>query len=143
MNNDILKIVKEGGNLSFINNCLKFVKAQNKILVANKIFYCYNNFNDNYYFKLRRILFYKWLKHNKIFKNTIQGENHIKSKNNHCINCNCSNIFDVNCIDCNCSKIKNLLKKILIRHFLMKKMNFKKYYLYLWYKKVFKAIRKI
>ena len=146
INNNLLNLVKLNGNwsrgLSSINNYLKLIKSQNKLLSAYQIYSLYEINNNNHYIKLKRYYFYKWLNHNTIFKNTIKQENHIKSKNNHCINCNC-NKFYLNCIDCHCTKIKSALKKILIRHVYMKKINLRKYYLYLWYKKSFKTIRQI
>ena len=146
INNNLLNLVDLNGNgnrgISSINNYLKLIKSQNKLLSAYQIYSLYENYNNNYYTKLIRYYFYIWLKHNKIFKSTIKQENHIKSKNNHCINCNC-NKFSFNCFDCHCTKIKNSLKRILIRHVYMKKINLRKYYLYLWYKKSFKTIRPI
>ena len=145
LNNNVLNLINicRNGNegLSSINNYLKLIQSHNKLIAAYQI-YSFYNINNNDYIKLIRYYFYKWLKHNKIFKSTIKQENHIISKNNHCINCNCSKI-NLNCIDCHCNKIKNALKKILIRHIYMKKINLRKYYLYLWYKKSFKSIRKI
>jgi hypothetical protein len=146
INNNLLNLVNLSGNwnrgLSSINNYLKLIKDQNKLLSAYQIYSLYDINNNKYYIKLIRYYFYKWLNHNKIFKSTIKQENHIKSKNNHCINCNC-NKFYLNCIDCHCNKIKKALKKILIRHVYMKKINLRKFYLYLWYKKTFKTIRQI
>lgn len=146
INNNLLNLIDLNGNgnrgISSINNYLKLIKSQNKLLSAYQIYSLYENYNNNYYIKLIRYYFYIWHKHNKIFKRTIKQENHIKSKNNHCINCNC-NKFSFNCIDCHCTKIKNALKRILIRHVYMKKINLRKYYLYLWYKKSFKTIRPI
>ena len=145
LNNNVLNLINICGNrnegISFINNYLKLIQSQNKLIAAYQI-YSFYKINNNYYIKLIRYYFYKWLKHNKIFKSTIKQENHIISKNNHCISCNCSKI-NLNCIDCHCNKIKNSLKKILIRHIFMRKINLRKYYLYLWYKKTFKTIRKI
>ena len=145
LNNNVLNLINICGNrnegISFINNYLKLIQSQNKLIAAYQI-YSFYKINNNYYIKLIRYYFYKWLKHNKIFKSTIKQENHIISKNNHCISCNCSKI-NLNCIDCHCNKIKNSLKKILIRHIFMRKINLRKYYLYLWYKKSFKTIRKI
>ena len=143
INNNILKLMNESRSLSSISNYLKFIKSQNKLYEASQIYYCYNKFNENYYIKLKRNIFYKWLRNNRIFKHSIHQENHIKSKSNYCINYNYNNIKDINCIDSNFTKIKNSLKKILIRHLFMRKVNLKKYYLYLWYKKAFKIIRKI
>ena len=146
INNNLLNLINLNGNgnrgLSSINNYLTFIKYQNKLLSAYQIYSLYDFNNNNHNIKLKRDYFYRWLKHNKIFKSTIIQENHIKSKNNHCISCNC-NKFNLNCIDCNCTKIKNALKRILIRHVYMKKINLRKYYLYLWYKKTFKTIRQI
>ena len=146
LNNNVLNLINICGNgnesLSSINNYLKLIQYQNKLIAAYQIYSFY--FYNNHYIKLIRYYFYKWLKHNKIFKNSTKQENHIISKNNHCINCNCfRNHINLNCIDCHCNKIKKVLKKILIRHIYMKKINLRKYYLYLWYKKSFKTIRKI
>ena len=145
LNNNVLNLINICGNgsegISFINNYLKLIQAHNKLIAAYQI-YSFYKINNNDYIKLIRYYFYKWLRHNKIFKSTIKQENHIISKNNHCISCNCSKI-NLNCIDCHCNKIKNSLKKILIRHIFMRKINLRKYYLYLWYKKSFRTIRKI
>jgi len=145
LNNNVLNLINICGNgnegISFINNYLKLIQEQNKLIAAYQI-YSFYKINNNDYIKLIRYYFYKWLRHNKIFKSTIKQENHIISKNNHCISCNCSKI-NLNCIDCHCNKIKNSLKKILIRHVFMRKINVRKYYLYLWYKKSFRTIRKI
>ena len=146
INNNLLNLINLNGNgnrgLSSINNYLTFIKYQNKLLSAYQIYSLYDFNNNNHNIKLKRDYFYRWLKYNKIFKSSIIQENHIKSKNNHCISCNC-NKFNLNCIDCNCIKIKNALKRILIRHVYMKKINLRKFYLYLWYKKTFKTIRQI
>ena len=146
INNNLLNLINLNGNgnrgLSSINNYLTFIKYQNKLLSAYQIYSLYDFNNNNHNIKLKRDYFYRWLKYNKIFKSSIIQENHIKLKNNHCISCNC-NKFNLNCIDCNCTKIKNALKRILIRHVYMKKINLRKYYLYLWYKKTFKTIRQI
>ena len=142
LNNNVLNLINMCGNGNeFINNYLKLIQSHNKLIAAYQI-YSFYNINNNDYIKLIRYYFYKWLKHNKIFKSTIKQGNHIISKNNHCINCNCIKI-NLNCIDCKCNKIKNALKKILIRHIYMKKINLRKYYLYLWYKNSFNTIRKI
>ena len=141
MNNNIMKIMKKDENLFFINNYLEIIKSQNKIISAYKIYYLYYINNYNYNLKLKRYFFSNWLKNNKIFKYTINDENHIISKNKHCINCDCDKI-NFNCFDCDCTKIKILLKKILIRHLYMKKINIRKYYLYFWYKKVFNRMKK-
>ena len=145
LNNNVLNLINKCGNgnegISSINNYLKLIQFHNKMIAAYQI-YSFYKVNKNKRIKLLRYYFYKWLKHNKIFKSTIKQGNHIISKNNHCINCNCIKI-NLNCIDCKCNKIKNALKKILIRHIYMKKINLRKYYLYLWYKKAFKTIRKI
>ena len=146
INNNLLNMVNLSGNgsrgLSSINNYLKLIKYQNKLLSAYQIYSLYDMNNNNQNIKLVRYYFYRWLKHNKIFKRTIKQENHIKSKNNHCINCNCIK-FNLSCIDCHCTKIKNALKRILIRNVYMKQINIRKYYLYLWYKNTFKTIRQI
>ena len=142
MNNNFLKFMNEGGNMPFINEFLKIFESQNKLISAYQIYYLYYKNNDNYYFKLKKYYFYKWLKNNEIFKYSINKECHIKSKDKHCFNCNCDR-YNIKCIDCNCYKIKNILKEILIRHIFMKKINSRKYYLYLWYKKVFKKAKKI
>ena len=146
INNNLLNMVNLSGNgsrgLSSINNYLKLIKYQNKLLSAYQIYSLYDMNNNNQNIKLLRYYFYRWLKHNKIFKRTIKQENHIKTKNNHCINCNCIK-FNLSCIDCHCTKIKNALKRILIRNVYMKQINIRKYYLYLWYKNTFKTIRQI
>ena len=146
LNNNVLNLLKICGNrnegLSSINNYLKLIQSHNKLIAAYQIYSFYNINKNNLYIKLVRYYFYKWLKHNKIFKKTIKQENHIISKNKHCINCNCSKI-NLNCIDCHCNKIKKALRKILIRHKYMKQINLRRYYLYLWYKKSFKTIRTI
>ena len=146
INNNLLNLVNLSGNgsrgLSSINNYLKLIKYQNKLLSAYQIYSLYDMNNNNQNIKLVRYYFYRWLKNNKIFKRTIKQENHIKSKNNHCINCNCIK-FNLSCIDCHCTKIKNALKRILIRNVYMKQINIRKYYLYLWYKNTFKTIRQI
>jgi len=91
----------------------------------------------NYYIK--RKAFIKWRRNNNIFNGPF-NKKHIKSSDDHCFTyaCNDDNnlLGNIICLNCNCDKMKNTLKKIIIKQKFLKELNPIKYYLYLWHKNV-------
>jgi hypothetical protein len=136
---------------------VKFLKKNQKIISAYQIYclYCLFNKGKNFYRLKNR--FTKWKKNMNIFnQNTINkhirnkreqylGTNYLsqqKDKNYcYCKKLNKSNRN--NNYNCLCKLRRTILKKILIRQKFMKKINPKRYYLYLWYKNIYKKVRSI
>ena len=160
LHNNVLKLLKnsriEIKNKISMNNYLAILENQNKLIAAYQLYYLYFSYNDDYDFYLLRYAFNKWFKTKQIFRTPINNEKHIKSIKkfkNHCLKCKCINNDHCpgckcleqheQCFDCNCEKILYLLKKLVIRHRLLKKMNKKRFYLYIWYKKTFRKTRDI
>ena len=153
--------------LDVLNNCnaklfrlinsedyVKFLEKNQKIISAYQIYclYCLFNKGKNFY-KLKN-KFNRWKKSIRIF-NQNRISRHIKNNKGHCLGCNCySQQYDKNycyckkanknnICNCSCKKCYELLKKILIRHKFMKKINPMRYYLFLWYKNIYNKVRGI
>ena len=142
INSNIYKMItntREGDKEKFnINLYLKFIKQKNKALGAYQLYYLYLMLNEDNEFNMKKYFLNKWKKKCKIFNNvekTMLWDKHKK-------NCICHNEWN-KFSECNCHELNTALKKILIRHIYMKKINKRRYYLFLWYKKCFGRARSI
>ena len=126
------------------------VKNSNKILSLLKIFYIYEKYNTNNYL-LKKLYFKKWKLSVNFIDSNISENVHIINKFGHCISAKNIVIKEIrcgihpedenNCNNCFCLRIITRLKRILLRHYYLKKINARKYYLFKWYKNSFKKIR--
>ena len=153
--NNTLNIMKNFSSTLFdqieSEKFIEYFKRYNKTFSAYQILCLYTLYNKNHEFFDKKFAFTKWKKLNKIFKHS-SNEFHVKNANGHCVTCKyknynhcpeCSCLHNENCLKCECKQMKIKLKKILIRYKFMQKTNPKRYYFYIWYKKVFNVIRQI
>lgn len=131
------------------NVLYNIIKINNKILSLLKLFYIYDRYNLNEDW-LKKKYFKKWKKAVNFINLNFGYKFHILNKSGHCISAKNIVIQEIRCgiypnnkhhIDCLCLKIGTNLKKILIRHYLLKFWDERKYYLFKWYKNTFKKIR--
>ena len=131
------------------NILFNIIKKENEKLSLLKLFYLYEKYNTNKYL-IKKLYFLKWLRAiNFINMNIGKNNIHIINKLGHCISAKhivikeigCGLHSDDNYINCSCWKIKMYLQKILLRHYLLKNIEPRKYYLFKWYKNTFKKIR--
>ena len=115
-----------------INSYLNFVKQNNKVLGAYQLYYLYLMLNEDNEYNIKKYFFLKWKKTVGI---KIIGDKHRK-------NCIC-NMECMKYKECYCHELNIILKKILVRHIYMKKVNKRRYYLFLWYKKCFGKARDV
>ena len=134
MINNTREGIKEKLNIS---SYLNIMKQNNKLIGAYQLYFFYYLVNDDITFYKKKYFLLKWKKNCKIFNNDI---NNIAGK--HSYKCIC-NVKKQCYKDCICNDINKSLKKILIRHIFMKKMNVRRYYLFLWYKKSFRKARDV
>ena len=120
-----------------INSYLNIMKQHNKLIAAYQLYFFYFLINDDITFYKKKYFLFKWKKNCKIFNNDI---NNIMGVHSYKCVCNVKKHYYKGCI---CNDINIVLKKILIRHIFMKKMNAKRYYLFLWYKKCFRKVRDV
>ena len=131
------------------NILYSLIKNNNKKLALWKIFYIYGQYKINNYL-LKREYLRRWQKSVNFIDIDIKVNSHIINKSGHCISAKNIVIKEIRCgihpdnvhhINCFCFRIRLNLKKILLRHFLLKFLNKEKFYLFKWYKKTFKKIR--
>ena len=128
------------------------INDTNKKLALLQIFYIYAHYKYNKYL-IKKTYWNKWKKKVKIFSvNSNNNVIHLKNINGHCFSVQKIVVKEIRCgihpdskdfIDCLCFRTKYCLKRILLRHYLLKQIDRKKYYLYKWYKKALRKIRPI
>ena len=127
-------------NNDYTENYLKLLDNHNKAIKAYQLFILYKTFNESDDYYIKRNVFNRWKKNNKIFTES-NNNKHIKLYDGHCISCNCEEENNLGgqriCLICNCTEIKRCLKDILIKHKYLKELNPIKYYLLMWYKNIF------
>ena len=126
------------------------INDTNKKLALLQIFYIYAHYKYNKYL-IKKTYWNRWKKKVKLFSvnnNVI----HLKNINGHCFSVQKIVVKEIRCgihpdsktfIDCLCLRTKYCLKRIILRHYLLKLIDRKKYYLYKWYKKALGKIRPI
>ena len=126
---------------------LQFLKKTYKSLGGYKLFEIYIKFN--WKLLLKRKAFNKWKSISPYIygKTNLLLDQHIVKNNGHCISCLCLNKNHcpgcccskiVFCNKCECKLLINSLKQLIYKYFLIKEINPKRYYYYIWKKKVSK-----
>ena len=134
------------------NKIYNIINDNNKILALIQIFYIYAHYKyDKYFIKLE--YWNRWKKKIGIFNTSNNNYlTHLKNISGHCFSAEKIIIKEIRCgihpdsnnlTDCMCLRTRLCLKRILLRHYLLKVINKKKYYLLIWYKKALKKIRAI
>jgi len=138
----------------------RVLERNQKNIAAYQIYCLFSFFNNGKDFYKMKYAFNKWKKFINIF-NQLTKIKHIKNYRGHCIGCDCEDLHQCHisyccceneeenskcsnyslCFNCSCKLCKIILKKILIRHKIMKIVNPKRYHLYLWYKHIFNRSR--
>ena len=144
MNNTTEKIINRIQPTVLYN----IIKNNNKKLCLLKIFYIYSKYKMNKYL-LYKSYFKKWKKAINFIDIHTKENIHILNKLGHCISAKNVIIKEIRCgihpnnddISCFCMKIRTDLRRILLRHYLLKKIDVRKYYLFKWYKNIFRRIR--
>ena len=161
--NDELKLTKKLADFhsGFMNNITEktfnkiqpsilynIIKNNNKKLCLLKIFYIYAKYKMNKYL-LYKSYFRKWKKAVNFIDIHTKENIHILNKLGHCISAKNVIIKEIRCgihpnnddASCFCMKIRTDLRRILLRYYLLKKIDVRKYYLFKWYKNIFRKIR--
>ena len=138
----------------------RILEKNQKNVAAYQIFCLFSFYNCGKDFYKMKYAFNKWKKFINIFNQLIKIK-HIKNYRGHCIGCDCEDLHQCHisycccendeennkcsnyslCFNCSCKLCQIILKKILIRHKIMKIVNPKRYHLYLWYKHIFNRSR--
>ncbi len=133
------------------NKMLDMIKQMHTNLALLKVFYIYKLYKTDK-FLIKKTFINRWKKNTSIFNNTDLGDIHITNLNGHCFSMERIEVRVVRCglhhesmryYDCLCLRLRKCLKRILLRHYFMKYLDRRRYYLYRWYKNVFRRIRKI
>jgi hypothetical protein len=128
---------------------LNMMKEMHKNLVLMKIFYIYTHYKNDKFF-IKKTYWTRWKKSTTIFNSDNITEIHLTNITGHCFSMEKIIIREVRCglhhesmryYDCLCLRTRLCLKRILIRHYFMKYIDKRRYYLYKWYKNIFRKIR--
>ena len=152
-----LQFLKEVPHHSFNrilpNKIYNIINDTNKKLALMQIFYIYAHYKYDKYL-IKKIYWNRWKKEIKLFNVTINSNDitHLKNIAGHCFSMERIVVKEIRCgihpnssnfMDCLCLRTKISLKRIILRHYLLKIIDKKKYYLFEWYKKALKKIRPI
>ena len=127
------------------------INKGNEKLALLKIFYIYEKYKMNEY-SIKKMYLRKWQRALNFLDINIDNNIHIINKFGHCLSAKNIVIREIRCgihqnnennFNCSCLRIRIKLKKILIRHHLLKDIDPRKYYLFKWYKNTFRKIRAI
>ena len=128
---------------------LDMMKDMNRKLALLKVFYIYTlHKTDNFFTK--KTYLNRWKKVTLIFNSDDIKEIHLTNLTGHCFSMEKIIIREVRCglhhdsrrfVDCLCLRTRLCLKRILLRHYFMKYLDKRRYYLYKWYKNVFRRVR--
>ena len=128
---------------------LNTLKDMRRKLVLMKVFYIYTlNKNDKFFIK--KTYWNRWKKNTLIFNSEDIKDIHITNLTGHCFSMQRIEVREIRCgfhhdsmryYDCLCLRARLCLKRILLRHYFLRYIDRRRYYLYLWYKKVFRRIR--
>ena len=132
------------------NKIYNIINDTNKKLSLMQIFYIYAHYKYDKYF-IKKEYWYRWKKKVKLFTAN-KNITHIKNISGHCFSVEKIIVKEIRCgihhdsnnyMDCLCLRTMICLKRILLRHYLLKIIDKKKYYLYKWYKKALGKVRPI
>ena len=130
---------------------LIMMKEMHRNLALMRIFYIYTHYKvDRFYIK--KIYWTRWKKNtlNLIFNSEDTSMIHLTNTTGHCFSMERIVVKEIRCglhyeseryYDCLCMRLRLLLKRILWRHYFLRYIDRRRYYLYLWYKRVFRRIR--
>ena len=127
------------------------INKGNEKLALLKIFYIYEKYKMNEY-SIKKMYLRKWQRALNFLDINIDNNMHIINKFGHCLSAKNIVIREIRCgihpnnentFNCSCLLIRIKLKKILLRHHLLKDIDQRKYYLFKWYKNTFRKIRAI
>ena len=133
------------------NKMLDMLKQMHTNLALMKVYYIYTLHKNDKFF-IKKTFFNRWKKNTLIFNNVSIGEIHLTNLNGHCFSMERIVYREVRCglhhesmryHDCLCLRTRLCLKRILLRHYFMRYIDRRRYYLYRWYKYVFRRIRMI
>ena len=123
----------------------------NKKLALMQIFYIYAHYKYDK-FLIKKKYWDKWKKKIKIFIFNNNNIIHLKNISGHCFSVEKIVVKEIRCgihhdsrvyMDCLCLRTRFCLKRIILRHYLLKIIDKKKYYLNKWYKIALRRIRPI
>ena len=129
----------------------EIINDTNKKLALMKIYYIYAHYKYDKYL-IKKIYWNKWLKNINISTGNNNQFIHLTNIYGHCISAEKIVVKEIRCgihpysmnyMDCLCLRTRFCLKRILLRHYLLKVIDRRKYYMYLWYKNAFGRIRQI
>ena len=127
------------------------INKGNEKLALLKIFYIYEKYKMNEY-SIKKMYLRKWQRALNFFDINIDNNIHIINKLGHCLSAKNIVIREIRCgihknyendFNCSCLRMRIKLKKILLRHHLLRDIDQRKYYLFKWYKNTFRKIRSI
>ena len=127
------------------------ISNTNKKLALMKIYYIYGHYKYDK-FMIKKIYWNRWVKNVKIFIGNDNQLIHLKNIYGHCFSVEKIYVKEIRCgihpdskdyIDCLCLRTRFFLKRILLRQYLLKIIDKRKYYLFLWYKNALGKIRRI
>ena len=128
---------------------LNMFKEMRTNLVLLKIIDIYTHYKTDKFF-IKKTYLNRWKKNTLIFNAVDITEIHLTNISGHCFSMEKIIIKEVRCglhhdseryHDCLCLRTRLCLKRILLRHYFMKYLDKRRYYLYRWYKNTFKRIR--
>ena len=128
---------------------LRMMKEMNKNLILMKIINIYTHYKNDK-FLVKKSFWIRWKKNTLIFNSDNNNEIHLTNITGHCFSMEKIIIREVGCglhhnsmryHDCLCLRTRLCLKRILLRHYFMKYIDKRRYYLFRWYKNIFRRIR--
>ena len=136
-------------NKIYPEKMLNMMQEMHRNLALMKIFYIYTNYKvDKFYIK--KNYWTRWKNNTMIFNNDNIKDIHLTNMHGHCFSVERIVVKEVRCglhhesmryMDCLCMRLRLCLKRILWRHYFLWYVDRRRYYLYRWYRNVFRRIR--
>ena len=132
------------------NKIYNIINDTNRKLALMKIYYIYAHYKYDKYL-IKKKYWIKWIKNVNIFTGD-NNQYHLTNIYGHCFSAEKIVIKEIKCgihpysmnyMDCLCLRTRFCLKRILLRYYLLKVIDQRKYYLYLWYKNALGRIKQI
>ena len=133
------------------NKIYNIINDTNKKLILMKIYYIYAHYKNDKYF-IKRTYWNKWKKKIRIFSVNNDNTIHLRNISGHCFSVEKIVVKEVRCgihpdsmnyMDCLCLRARYCLKRLILRYYLLKIIDIRKYYLFKWYKIALRKIRPI
>ena len=130
---------------------LIMMKEMHRNLALMKLFYIYTHYKVERFY-IKKIYWSRWKSNtlSLIFNNENTSQIHLTNMTGHCFSMERIVVKEIRCglhyeseryYDCLCMRLRLCLKRILLRHYFLRYIDRRRYYLYLWYKRVFRRIR--